>query len=1027
MADDYMDGVNPTNLRHAGGIDAICEEFSQALRRGERPEIRYQLGQLHEESRPELFRRLLTLQLSLAAKTEDRPGISQLMKEYPEYAQEVIQVVSEQSLGEVTVLTGASPNTGASAVLDTIQRTTRYRMEGEVARGGMGAIHLAEDPGLRRRVAVKTMLAPKGSSSDLVRFIEEAQITGQLDHPGIVPVYELGVNETGDPFYSMKFVHGRDLHAILKSIRTGDATVTEEFQLHRLLTIFDRVCDAMAFAHAHGVIHRDLKPANIRIGEFGEVLVMDWGLARLVGQSEQAPEAPHPTRRVSSVRQADNSGSFSTMAGSVMGSPQYMAPEQAAGAIDSLDARTDIFALGAILYEILTLRPPFEVTSQTDIHELLERVAAGRISPIISTPRRRVPEALAKVTLKALALAPDDRYQSVGALQREINAWLGGFATEAENAGFFRQVRLFIRRNKGASLAAAVIALLLVVGSVVNLHQRNVAVDALAQFEESERQKDEQARKSAPAYLKSALVLEQQGQFDDAITATEGALRFDPDLSEGYRVLALLLARAGRWEEAQEASSHLPEDRRNDDLRRWVEEAAAGSAPEALRALAKVAGESGMPSTGAGLMAQSARLLQGKHADTIPLWRAKLEQAWGIKLGSAFGIDPEWGLSLGFEGRKFSAVADPLAALQGIPLESVGMSHVNVTDLSPLKGMPLRRIHFYECKQLHSLEGLEGAPLRYVHLQGVGGSSRNYVEPLRGKKLDYLWLDSGFSIDTTPLSEIQCREITMYTTKSVSSLAFIRDQKDLRSITLGNHLQDDDWRPILECPTLEVANWKNNVNRVTLSAWKMIQGNDLEGARATVQELRDSIRNSACEPTRELLDLMEWLIDRRMGSPVSLAAYPSLKIQVLGTEEKEPPHIMVAGEGRAFTVIPVALRPDEKGIFPKVFENLGVQLASIRSGDELRKARALRYAFSNMLTGGQRTRKDPVWRWLDGSPWNFDEFAPGESDKPFVAYTQWQSLVLPQNQKGIANAEFRNVERMLIQFPVEWLEGAEDK
>lgn len=223
---------------------------------------------------------------------------------------------------------------------------------------------------------------------------------------------------------------------------------------------------------------------------------------------------------------------------------------------------------------------------------------------------------------------------------------------------------------------------------------------------------------------------------------------------------------------------------------------------------------------------------------------------------------------------------------------------------------------------------------------------------------------------------------------------------------------------------MEAANWSHNVNRVTIPAWKKIWGNDLEGAKSMVQELRGSIQNTACGPQRELLDLMEFLIDRKMNRPGSLADYPSLKVQLPGVEEVERPHIAVVGEGRAFTVIPV--RPmntpmnDETGVFRKAFENLGVQLASLRSEDELRQA--LQYAFSKMLTGGQRTRKSAAWEWVDGSPWNFHDFAPGEEEKPIKEYTRWQSLVLMKNQKAIANVEFANVDRMLIQFPAAWLE-----
>jgi WD40 repeat protein/serine/threonine protein kinase len=383
------------------------------------------------------------------------------------------------------------------------QPDRRYEIGGQIAQGGMGAILNAREVAIRREVAMKVMLK-SGAGEDLVRFVEEAQITGQLEHPNIVPVHELSVDENDQVFYTMKMVRGITLRKVLDLMAAGTEATLREYPLATLLTIFQKVCDAVAFAHSRGVIHRDLKPENIMLGDFGEVLVMDWGLAKVVAErptsSAQLPTSNEPPRSaVLSVRNEQGAAGC-TQTGTILGTPQYMSPEQARGEVEQLDARTDIYALGAILYHILALR--LSVTGKSAM-EIVEKVARGEIAPLECgdssplsdgggaagrgrAPRgakaptsRRAPESLAAVVRKAMALRKEDRYASVPELQAEISAYQAGFATSAENASLLKQAVLLVRRHKAAfatAFAAWAIITALVAWFVINVtRERNRA------------------------------------------------------------------------------------------------------------------------------------------------------------------------------------------------------------------------------------------------------------------------------------------------------------------------------------------------------------------------------------------------------------------------------------------------------------------------------------------------------------------------------------------------------------------------
>jgi eukaryotic-like serine/threonine-protein kinase len=292
----------------------------------------------------------------------------------------------------------------------------RYQRRRLIGKGSMGEVHLCKDARIGRDVAMKVILPDHRADAQLrARFLREARVQGQLEHPSIVPVYDLGVDDNGGMFFTMKCLRGLTLAEILCSLRQGDPEVTRHFSRRKLLTTFSSVCLTIDFAHSRGVLHRDLKPSNVMLGDFGEVYVLDWGIAKLKSGGQE------PAR---SVVLDEASEEIQTAAGKALGTFGYMSPEQVLGKIVELDARTDIYALGAILFEILTLSPLHPRTTWNAM--LTSTLKGGPARPSIRAPESDVPPELEQICIKATMVDPKDRYPSARELHEAVERFLDG-------------------------------------------------------------------------------------------------------------------------------------------------------------------------------------------------------------------------------------------------------------------------------------------------------------------------------------------------------------------------------------------------------------------------------------------------------------------------------------------------------------------------------------------------------------------------------------------------------------------------
>jgi tetratricopeptide (TPR) repeat protein/tRNA A-37 threonylcarbamoyl transferase component Bud32 len=457
------DSLSATQIE---ALDRVCDEFEAALRAGNRPKIEDHLANADESVRSALLSELITLEFHWRASHGERPEVAEYENRFPAYAA-AVGAGFARSGAEVptTVHHGLSTQEPAHDAanltperFDDTVAGQRFHIVRPHARGGLGEVLLALDAELNREVALKRILDRHADDpGSRRRFLGEAEITGGLEHPGIVPVYALGAYRDGRPFYAMRFIRGASLKEAIERFHHDEGLKRDpgkrSLELRKLLRRFLDVCNAIDYAHSRGVLHRDIKPANIILGKHGETLIVDWGLAKATGQSE--PGLEERTLLPSSA-----SGSAETLPGSVLGTPSYMSPEQARGELDQLGPRSDVYSLGATLYCLLTCKPPHE---GDDVRELLHKARRGdfarpkQVDPSIAKP-------LEAVCLKAMAARPADRYASSRMLAEDIERWMADEPVTACPEPVSVRAARWMRQHRTAMIGAAAAGLVGLLG-----------------------------------------------------------------------------------------------------------------------------------------------------------------------------------------------------------------------------------------------------------------------------------------------------------------------------------------------------------------------------------------------------------------------------------------------------------------------------------------------------------------------------------------------------------------------------------
>ena len=620
--------------------------------------------------------------------------------------------------------------------LDSVDQ--RYSRGVLLAKGGMKEIYRVEDFMTDRHVA-KAVMKNLKSQKAVEQFIQEARITARLEHPNIMPVYDIGIDDKGQAYFTMKLIEGDNLGVILKRLKEGNEDYLKQYPLTKLLEIFSKVCDAVAYAHSKGVLHLDLKPDNIQVGGFGEVLVCDWGLARF--NPEVMEEGEEPVKYLE--------GQL-TLHGQVFGSPGFMSPEQVTKDRQELDHLSDIYSLGCLLYSILTYHSAFP---GKDLEKILDNQANGDFeAPSKRFPEKLIPPALEAVCMRAMSYARVSRYDSAVQLKVEINSFINGFATSAENAGLGKLFLLFCRRHKALVSIFSVFVLVSLVFTYIYIGQEKEKEEVKEELEIKEKEKEEVS--------KELLVKDKQNQ--NLLELKNQLLQYSTSF-----FVALNHIKHRRFVEAETAFRQVGSEK----LKPYIDACSLltlASSTERLPEddlvnLIKLLNKDSFTVVIEVLLKNESKFLSFEEKKNLSkrLLHILNPECTNLK----FTVQSLLGkVYITLAGTEKLERISPLALFEANFLDLSGTS---ISEITALKGMPLTNLNLKDTK-VRSLDPLENIPLKILDVSNTEVAD---FLPLLELPIEYLKMAGVQVADLTMLSEIKTlKEVVLPKEKTDISL-----------------------------------------------------------------------------------------------------------------------------------------------------------------------------------------------------------------------------------------------------------------
>ena len=666
----------------------------------------------------------------------------------------------------------------------------RYSHESYLTEGGMKELYSINDQVVDREL-IKAKLKDGESPLKVDAFIREARLNASLQHPNIVPVYDIGLDENDEIYFTMKKLGGENLKSILEKFQKHDPETLETYSQTLLLDTFLKVCDAISYSHSKNILHLDLKPANIQVDEYGQVMVCDWGLAR---ELEDLKDLPTRTKTMVYGKK----GLELTQDGLFKGSPGYMAPEQISSSFGPRTKATDVYSLGAILYSLVTLEIPIE---GDDLEEVYKRTEQGDfLEPRERTPERLISSSLNAVIMKAMATQAEDRYKNVQELSFEIRALSAGYATEAEEASFITQLKLLVLRNKQLSGTIMSFSLALIVFLSLFMKslkdERNLARQAeikasqseklareslhkaeeeekraqelLAGLEQEKRVRQLVSTEAAPKIMESAYAAYAEGQYKKALYYMDSVVKLNPELDWPWAFRGRLLFGEMRFKEALENLDKYKGKRDitwlKDLTRQCIKDKNAGKVSwkymlNLIKTLRKTPRDWALRS---GTHTHLCMTVTRTYPVEDRLKFAKeMFQTYSVENRFRFDLSRVGNFhKLSMRNSKGFRWITPL---HNLPLVDLDLAYTGVTDLRPLKNMPLIKLDL-ENTSVRDISVLKGMPLKNLNLRH---SDVSVIKALENSSLERLSLSYHWT-ELEPL-------------KTCKNLNFLRLPRDLYS------------------------------------------------------------------------------------------------------------------------------------------------------------------------------------------------------------------------------------------------------